>query len=110
MVLQIVIQLLQSRDPIIGYTFTLVTLMKYSPEDIIQLFRMVEELGRNLLALHQGLASLQYFRFGYSHILIAYLLRRMRDIMNISRTKSMGIPWATISQEPNNCTRRYRTQ
>ena len=76
MVLQIVTQLLQSRDPITGYAFALVSFAQYSLEDIIQLFRMVEEPGRNLLALHQGLA--QYFRFGYYHILIAHLQKNER--------------------------------
>jgi hypothetical protein len=89
-VLQVVTQLLQSRDPIIGYAFTLVTLTQYFPEDTIQLFRMVEEPGRDLLTLHQVLASLQYFRFGYSHILIAHLLRR-REILWISRAQKVRV-------------------
>jgi Mn2+/Fe2+ NRAMP family transporter len=49
----------------------------------MQLFRIVEEPGRDLLALPQVLASLQCFIFGYSHILIA--LRR--DIMSILAQK-----------------------
>jgi len=62
MVSQIVTQLLQSCDPIIGYAF-------YS----CAMFRMVEGPGKDLTRTPQVLASLQYVRFGYPHLLVAHL-------------------------------------